>query len=249
MVVTSKILQDRTGIDSKIADFFANERKVPSDNLFWFNKRIYISAGFGFLTIPFTFDLIYKMGVSTSALLADEHVTLMEQGFHQLKLYEANKITFPEFMIACAAILEGKIKQKKLAADLFAVFGGERPSYFVFEEKHKALARSDSFLFTLVDLDLSDEWISTFMPVWYAMARPILLIDDFKDLMEDRLQKDENTIIELGNNASAIMEAYEMGLRDLAILAKVNPKLSSFLKTFLDDALNYMHIREELANQ
>lgn len=249
MVVTSRILQDRTGIDSEIADFFANQRRVPTDNLFWLHKRIYISAGFGFLTIPFTFDLIHKMGVPNGTLLTDEHVSLMEQGFHQLKLYEAEKITFQEFMIACAAILEGKIKQKKLAADLFSFFAGERPSNFVFEEKHKALARSDSFLLTLVDLDLSDEWIKNFLPVWYAMARPILLIDDFKDLTEDRLQKDENTIIELGNNAAAIIEAYEMGLRDLAILANVNQKLSSFLKSFLDDALNYRHIQEELANQ
>lgn len=247
MVVTSKILQERTGIDQTIADYFANNRQVPPDNLFWANKRIYLSAGFGFLTIPFAFDLIHKMGVSNDLLLNNEHVSLMEQGFDRLKRYEAQQINYNEFMQACAVILQHKIKQKKLASDLFAFFKGEKPAYFSFEEKHKALARSDSFLFTLVDLELSDEWVEAFLPMWYSMARPILLIDDFKDLNEDRLHKDENTIIELGNDAAAIHKAYEMGINDLNKLATINSKLAAFLKVFLDDAIAYKHIQQELS--
>ena len=82
MVITSRKLQDQLGVNSRIADYFANERPVPVNNLFWKNKRIYISGGFGFLTIPLAFDLIHKSGVPLELLLNDEHVSSMEKGFH-----------------------------------------------------------------------------------------------------------------------------------------------------------------------
>ncbi|RXK62812.1 hypothetical protein ESA94_07390 [Lacibacter luteus] len=179
-------------------------------------------------------------------LLQDEHVSLMEQGFHLLKLYENEEISFENFLVGCKTLLKDKIKQPKLAADLFAVFAGKQASFFTFETKHKALARSDSFLFTLVDIDLTDEWINQFLPYWYSLARPILLLDDFKDLPEDRLSGDENTIIELGNDAAAIEAAYNMGMSDLELLATINPQLATFMRRFLNEALRYSYIKTEL---
>jgi len=152
MVITSRKLQDLLGVNSKIADYFANERPVPVNNLFWKNKRIYISGGFGFLTIPFAFDLIHKLGVPLVLLLNDEHVSLMEKGFDQLKRYENGGISFQQFLKNCKRLWEPLLKQEKLANELNHVLSGETPQYYKFETKHKALARSDSFLFTLFDL-------------------------------------------------------------------------------------------------
>lgn len=247
MVITSRKLQDHLGINSKIADYFANERPVPENNLFWNKKRIYISGGFGFLTIPFAFDLVHKMGISTDILLHDAHVTLMEKGFHELKRYENEEISFAQFLTECTVIWQPSLKQKKLAEDLNNVLSGKPSSYFKFETVHKALARSDAFLFTLVDLDLTDEWVANFLPYWYSLARPILLLDDFKDLAEDRQSKDENTIIELGNDANGIMAAYNMGLKDLELLNTVNPGLAKYMRAFLNESLQYEHIKAELA--
>jgi hypothetical protein len=234
------------GINSEIAHYFANVRNVPANNLFWKNKRIYLSSGFGFLTIPFIFDLVHKAGVPLTELLNEEHVSLMEHGFDKLKQYENNEISFPSFIEACAALLQGKIRQQHLASDLFAVLSGKEAHYFSFEKEHKALARSDSFLFTLVDLQVTDEWVTGFLPVWYSLARPILLLDDFKDLQEDRFHKDENTIIDLGNDGAAIQKAFEMGIRDCDVLATVNPQLSKHMKRLLNDSLLYDHIVKEL---
>ncbi len=247
MVITSSILQSQLGIDGEIADYFANERAIPKNNLFWGTKRIYISAGFGFLTIPLSFDLMHKFGISKELLLNDTHVSLMEDGFDKLKRYENKEYTLEQFTFACKQILNGKIKQQHLAADLFSFFLGKPPTYFQFEQTNKSLARSDSFLFTLVDLDITDEWVNKFLPYWYSLARPILLLDDFKDLEEDRRDKDENVIIELGNNKEAVLKAYEMGVNDLDILSEINPKLSKYMKLFLKDALEYDHIAKELA--
>jgi hypothetical protein len=241
------MLQDRWGIDSEIADYFANQRKVPDNNLFWKNKRIYISGGFGFLTIPLMFDLKYKLGVSKQELLNNNHVSLMEEGFDQLKRYEAEEISFTSFLTACKKILDGNIKQHHLAKDLFAVLAGELPTYFQFETTHQSLARSDSFLFTLVDLNVTDEWISIFLPYWYALARPILLFDDFKDLQEDRQSANkENAIIELGNNAAGIKAAYELGVKDLEKLETINAPLAKKMMGFLKESLEYNYIRTEL---
>ena len=247
MVITSNILQSQLGIDGEIADYFANNRPIPKNNLFWGTKRIYISAGFGFLTIPLSLDLMHKLGISKDLLLNDEHVTRMEEGFDKLKRYENKEYTLKQFTHACKQILEGNIKQKHLAADLFNVFSGKQPEYFKFEQTYKSLARSDSFLFTLVDLDITDEWVRKFLPYWYSLARPILLLDDFKDLEEDRRDGDDNIIIELGNNAEAVDKAFQLGVADLELLAKINPKLSKFINSFLKEALMNEYIRKELA--
>lgn len=246
MVITARILQDRFGIDEQIAIYFANERAVPANNRFWGTKRIYISAGFGFLTIPFGFDIMHKAGIPKELLLNDAHVSLMEQGFDRLKRYEAKEYDLVQFVNSCKQLLDGKIMQPKLAADLFAFVTGKPAAFFEFETKYKALARSDSFLFTLVDLELTDEWVKNFLPYWYSVARPILLLDDFKDLEEDRRTNDENTIIELGNNGDAIRQAYELGMSDIQLLSQLNSKLAKELKSYLDDSLNYEHIKREL---
>jgi hypothetical protein len=249
MVVTSRILSRDLGIDEEIAEFFANRRAIPANNRFWNNKRIYISAGFGYLTIPIAFDLFYKMGIPKDVLLEDGHVTLMEEGFDRLKRFEMLELTLQDLLVECKKILNGKIKQPHLAEDLFLLLSGGMPHHFQFETKYKALLRSDVFLLTLVDLDITDEWITNFLPYWYAAARPILLLDDFKDLEEDRQLKEENTIIEMGDDKKAIMDAYQLGLNDLELLAKINPRLSVYLKSFLGDALNSKYIQEQLTNQ
>lgn len=248
MVITSRILQDRLGIDPFIADYFANLRPVPPDNLFWKDKRIYLSIGFGFLTIPFAFDLMHKCGISREILLHDEHVGRMEQGFDLLKKYELKSITLDEFIKGCQELLKNQIRQPRLAQDLFSLFTGDKPAYFQFETTYQALARSDFFLFTLVDLSVTDEWVEQFLPNWYSLARPILLLDDFRDIEEDRLNGEENTIIELGDDKAAVLKAYEMGKSDLGKLADVNQPLSEFIQGLLDDSIQYAPIQKLLAD-
>jgi hypothetical protein len=246
MVITARKLESEMGINSEIAHYFANERKVPVNNAYWKNKRIYISFGFGFQAIPFMFDLVNKCGIPTDVLLQDDHVTLMEQGFDKVGKYESHEITFSEFLTECKILLQGKVKQQHLAADLFALFSGGATKYFEFETKHKALARSDSFLFTLVDLEVSDEWVKSFLPVWYSLARPVLLLDDFKDLEDDRKNGDENMIIELGDNGEAVRKAYDFGMQDLKILSNVNPKLANYIEEFFQKSLLQAHIHSML---
>lgn len=247
MVLTAHMLQTNLGIHPTIADYFANQRAVPANNLFWEGKRIYLSAGFGFLTIPIVFDLQHRMGIPLEALLSDAHVTLMEQGFDKLKQYENKSLDMFSFLEECKLLLQDKIVQHHLATDLFNRLSGKKAVYFQFEEKHKALARSDMFLFTLVDLHITDEWVHQFLPIWYAAARPILLFDDFVDLEEDRQTGEtENTIIELGNDKAAILQAYEMGKVDIQRLSAVNKQLSEFLQNKLDGCMQRRYIQEQL---
>jgi hypothetical protein len=240
------MLVNRMGIDAEIADYFANKRPVPANNRFWAQKLIYLSAGFGTLTIPFAFDLMFKAGIPRQALLDDAHVSLMEEGFDRLKRYEAEEISFETFLQLCIELLEGRIKQPHLAADLMAFFTNRPTQWFTFETTHRSLARSDGFLFTLTDLSLSDAWVRDFLPYWYALARPILLFDDFKDLNDDRATGQENTIIELGNDAAAIQKAHALGTADLNKLHELNPMLARHMQALLDNCLNFVHIRAEL---
>lgn len=244
MVITSGILENRLGVHKRIADYFANQRPIPANNLFWKDKRIYLSMGFGFLTIPFAFDLMYKRGIDIDILLQDDHVSLMEEGFDQLKKYEMSLISYSDFIKSCKELLHEKINQKDLAKDLFALFSGENPTTFHFKNTYNALARSDFFLFTLLDLQLTNEWVHDFLPYWYALARPILLLDDFRDIEEDRDNGEENTIIEMGDDKAAVQQAYLLGRKDLQLLSSVNPLLSEFIQGLLDDSLQYASIQK-----
>ena len=247
MVVTAHMLHHDMGVDEAIADYFANQRPVPQHNLFWKGKHIYLSAGFGTLTIPLVYDLQLKMGVDKADLLHDAHVALMEAGFDLLSRYENRFIDLPGFLQACKLLLAGKIKQQHLVQDLFSFFSNTSPVYFAFDRNHASLARSDMFLFTLADLNVSDEWVTTFLPYWYAVARPILIMDDFMDLEEDRLTGEkENIIIELGNNPEAIYKAFEMGMDDLHRLATVNEKLAEHIMLRLQQCMNKKYIRAQL---
>ena len=137
MVLTSRILQDRLGIDPIVANYFANERKVPANNAFWANKRIYLSVGFGYLTIPFAFDVMLKRGLSADLLLQDEHITRMEEGFDRLRKFENNLLSQEDFIKECTLLIKDHIRQPHLASDLFGIFSGKAPQYFEFETKHK----------------------------------------------------------------------------------------------------------------
>jgi hypothetical protein len=222
---------------------------VPANNLFWKNKRIYLSIGFGFLTIPLAFDLMYKKGIPLNELLADDHVSLMEEGFDKLKRFELKESDTSSFLASCHQLIGDKIRQLHLAEDLFAFFSGKKTSHFQFETTYPALARSDFFLFTLVDLSLTDEWVRNFLPYWYSLARPILLLDDFKDFPEDLIDGDENTIIELGASKDAVEKAYEMGRKDLFKLSELNPKLAAYMNEFLKETEAYSHIQALIASR
>jgi hypothetical protein len=204
--------------------------------------------GFGFLTIPFAFDLMYKCGISRELLLHDEHVKRMEQGFDLLKKYELKRITLEEFVTGCQHLLKDQIHQPRLAQDLFSLFTGKKPSFFKFETTYQALARSDFFLFTLVDLSVTDDWVQQFLPNWYALARPILLLDDFRDIEEDRTNGEENTIIELGDEKQAVLKAYELGKSDLDQLSRINQLLAEFIQGLLNDSMQYGPIQKMLAD-
>ena len=163
MVVTAHMLHHEMGIDAEIAEYFANHRPVPQQNLFWKGKQIYLSAGFGTLTIPLVFDLQFKMGIEKAHLLNDEHVALMEAGFDLLSRYEKRLIDLPTFLHSCKHLLDGKVRQRHLAEDLLSFFSNKAPVYFSFYRDHASLARSDMFLFALTDLDVSDEWVIAFL--------------------------------------------------------------------------------------
>lgn len=247
MVITSHMLHHELGIDSVIADYFANQRPVPQQNLFWKNKLIYLYAGFGTLTIPIVFDLQNKLGIDHEQLLNNEHVLLMEQGFDLLRRFEDKMIDQKAFLQGCKDLLSGKVKQTRLAEDLFSVFSGAKPSCFPLDQTSAALSRSDMFLFTLVDLPLSDTWVPKFIPYWYAVARPILIFDDFVDLASDRLSgESENVIIEFGNDRHAIQKAFALGLADITLLAGINAKLADFMRKKLEKCLQLKYIQSQL---
>ncbi|MBS1599599.1 MAG: hypothetical protein JST75_15345 [Bacteroidetes bacterium] len=230
MYVSFKYLHDDMGVDEKIGRFFV-DRKIPSDNIFWKKRLLYIGRGNGFISIPVYYDLLFRIGVPQELLLAEQHVQLMEKIMHYAISVEHLVIGFKEQLSEISALLRGRIKNEKFYSELLAYLhqpvlkpagdlGMQIPS----------LNRADVFLFILCDLPLTDEQMHKAIKYWYALHTSYLLMDDMYDYKSDKDAKEENAVIELGDGELGFEKAFGLLKGNTETLRIINPSLASFFE-------------------
>lgn len=213
MFVSVQQLHHSVGVDEKIARFFV-DRKVPADNIFWKNKLLYVGRGNGYISIPVYYDILFRMGIPVSLLLAESHIQFMERVMHFAILVEYKKISFEQQLQQIEQLLAGRVKNKPFFDELthylrqpvlrpVGKLGMPVPS----------LNRADVFLFVLCDLPLTDHQIDLAIEYWYGLHTSYLLMDDIHDYRMDKQEREENSVMELGDG--------DLGFdRALAILKK-----------------------------
>jgi hypothetical protein len=228
MFISAKLLHEKMGVDEEIARFFV-DRKVPIDNVFWEKRRLYVNRGNGYLSIPVYYDLIFRSGVSKTILLADGHIQCMERIMHYAIQVEYKQISFNTQLEQITKLLEGRIKNPQFYLELVDYL--LQP---VLNPKGNlgravpALNRADVFLFILCDLPLSRQATEDAVQYWYALHTTYLLMDDIYDYRLDKQDREENSVMELGNGKAGYDKAFDILHSNTHLLQQINPVLSQY---------------------
>lgn len=223
------------GVDEEIARFFV-DRKVPSGNVFWEKRRLYISRGNGYISIPVYYDLLYRIGVPKSCLLEESHIVIMEQIMHYAIQVEWLRISFGAQLEEILKILEGRIKNPDFYQELLDYLN--QP---LLKPRGKlgmqvpALNRADVFLFVLCDLPLGKSETEKAVQLWYALHTTYLLMDDIYDYRLDKQNLEENAIIELGDGEAGSTKAFDILHSNVGLLQRTNPVLGRFFDEAFQD--------------
>ena len=230
MFISVRHLHDNMGVDEKIARFFV-DREVPLNNVFWKKRLLYVGRGNGYISIPVYYDLLFRLGVPQELLLAERHVQFMELVMHYAILVEFGQISSAEQLSEIKRLLSGRIKNDQFYQELISYL--EQPVLTPLGNlgtQLTSLNRADVFLFILCDLPLSDQQIKMAIEYWYALHTSYLLMDDMSDYKSDKEDKEENSVIELGDGEPGFKKAFEILRANSKNIQSLNPVLAEFFE-------------------
>ncbi|MCF6404600.1 hypothetical protein L3C95_17015 [Chitinophaga filiformis] len=228
--ITKRKLADEYGIDYDIATFFA-DRTPPNNNHFWKGKYVYLSNSLGYTIIPFLFDAQYKLGVEKSILLDEKHIRLMEDAFDLMAKYEAKQIGYEDFIGACKILYTPTVVNSIFFSDLLLHLNNGKPLQYALGSSVKALNRADAFFFTLCDIPVEEQLLQRIIKAWSYVKVNALILDDISDLESDKIDGEENSIIELGGNEAAMEKIQSIFKENVRSLACINNKLAHYFET------------------
>lgn len=227
--ITKRKLADEQGIDYEIAAFFA-DRTPPANNQFWKGKYVYLSNSLGYTIIPFLFDLQHKLGVEKSILLDEKHIRLMEDGFDLMSKYEAKQIGYEDFIGDCKVLFAPTVVHNEFFNDLLLHLNNGTPLHYTLGSPVKALNRADAFFFTLCDIPVDEQLLKRIIKAWSYVKVNALILDDINDLEPDRINGEENSIIELGGNEAAMEKIQSLFYENAKSLAGINSRLARYFE-------------------
>ena len=165
----------------------------------------------------------------------------MEQLMHFATLHEANEISILEELEFVRIMLKGRIQNDKFYDSLNKYFDQLllRPLGDL-GLPYPALNRADVFLYVLCDLPLSAIQRNLAIKYWYALLPNYLIMDDIRDYDQDKENKDQNLILDLGDGTAAFEKAFELMQKNCEIINLINPLLGNYLSDFKEDLRKYV---------
>jgi len=228
MFTSTRFLTEQLGVDTDVAAFFV-DRRVPPDNVYWRDRKLYVASGTGYLFIPIIYDILLRVGVDKAILLEEDHVCRMEWVLDSAGKVEFENLSGVGHILTCVKLMEPVVRNEWLwngLQEYFIIRNGE-PTRWLGRAIHP-LNRADTFLFSLCDLPMNELLTQAFIPYWYALIAAFLLMDDIVDWDIDKQQGEENAIRFLGEGSEAVRKAIEMLRGDFETLSNINPALGAY---------------------
>ena len=240
MFISVSQLERQMGVHKTIGRFFV-DRKPPENNSFWKGRLLYVGLGTGYVFIPIYYDILHRIGLPITELLDERHIRFMEQLMHFATLHEANEISILEELEFVRIMLKGRIQNDKFYDSLNKYFDQLllRPLGDL-GLPYPALNRADVFLYVLCDLPLSAIQRNLAIKYWYALLPNYLIMDDIRDYDQDKENKDQNLILDLGDGTAAFEKAFELMQKNCEIINLINPLLGNYLSDFKEDLRKYV---------
>lgn len=247
MFLTATSLVNRYGIDEEIAKFFV-DREPPKDNLYWKDKQLYLRPQPGYIFLPLITDLLYRLGVAKQELLAEKFIGVLETIGHYAAMLEFGKIDLRETVSGCAAAALDKGAEPSLLGMVEAYFNGDNNKIAALCIPFKALHRGDVFLFAITLLRVSETTFLQLVKAWFALISTLLLVDDAKDIENDRQQNEENAFLQAGEMDNGFITLKEMLSGNLHYLSSINSTMANGLHTLVAGLSNEPFIQKILNN-
>lgn len=248
MFTSKKQLTELMGVDPELAAFFV-DRKVPTSNLYWKDRLLYVARGTGYLFIPLYFDLMLKQGVPRQQVLSEPFVQAAEQILHSAAAWEHNQIDRNTHIQDCKSLVEPLQQQPDLFAKLNVYFQQEilKPLDGL-GTISPALNRGDSMLYHLCLLPAEIDW-RPLVDYWYALVPSFLLMDDVMDLRADQQKGEENALIDFGVGTEGLLQAFDFLERNFQRLSTLNPLLGQYFQRSLTQKKESPYIQELIKNE
>lgn len=226
MFVSDSDLKLTYGVDLEIGKALV-DRKVPTDNLYWKERHLYIPPMIGYMFIPVYMDLQFRLGISKDVLLSEKHLAFVEAILHSAAKEEFSLISAEEHITECLQLSKVDSANHAYLEELSLYFSGQREKRTTWPgNRLHALNRGDAYLFTLSYFDVSRDVLLTMIQAWRAFIDYYLVLDDLEDLDTDYTRNEENSLLESGiHNAAETMKIIMK--ESYAALHSVNPVLSN----------------------
>jgi hypothetical protein len=217
------------GVDMLIGETYVN-RKVPHDNLYWKNRKIYVPSAPGYTFMPIFSDLLYRCGADRQQLISEDFLQLSEAILHSAALLEHQQLDWAAHVTEVIALVAPSVVDQKLFEELKTYAGSSHPlkkGDTRLGTVFPSLNRADSYLFSLVILNNSSFDLEKAIRAWYALMTYFLILDDLADIREDLLNGEENVLIDAGLNDEGAAKITNMIDESIRTMHLVNPVMAN----------------------
>lgn len=217
------------GVDLQISEAFIN-RKVPSENLYWQNRLIYIPSAPGYFFMPIFSDLLLRCGVEREYLIGEEYFIISELILQSAALFEHKKIKWNQQVEKIFEDVAPYVKRKKLFSELEKYLS--QPVLRKIEDsllgtQFPSLNRADTYLLLLACIPSKNFDEKKAIAGWYALMTYFLIMDDLSDIKEDLTTNEENVLIDAGLDDCGLKLISEMIDHSHDILLAINPVMAN----------------------
>lgn len=213
------------------------EREVPTNNLYWKGKTTYLNSEIKYLSIPFWLEICFRsLPTAREEVLTETFFQVMEQILHYSEEEERAYITYERCLHKCCTIPQIKERLDSnpvLHKEMLALIHGY-PNY-------KALRRGN---FVLLFALMFSEERAVVMKLAYLLSDLMTcgcILDDLRDIKEDRLQQEDNLILEIGDHRDVLQKSKQLFEEAKNNLSFLSENFAKFLdKSFIDLSLKYV---------
>lgn len=229
MFLTKHDLKLSYGIDLEIGAFYA-DRKLPTDNLYWKGRKIYLPGAPGYLFIPIFADLMRRAGAPKKDLLNEKYVQSCESILHAAALQEHGQISWSENLERSLMAVKPHENALPLYLEIKEYLSKGTGSKNVgtrLGTDFPSLNRADTYLLSITMLDVITFNVDLVIQSWYALMTYFLILDDLADIKEDLINKEENVLLDAGLNERGADMVENMISKSISVMEKINPVMAN----------------------
>ena len=229
MFLTKDDLKLSYGVDLVIGETFVN-RPVPSGNLYWNNRRIYIPGAPGYYFMPIYADMLVRLGADKSLILSDEHFKLNEIILHQAARFEHGQISWLEQVNEILEKAAPFVRQQTFFTRLSAYLLQPVPMSLAGSNlgtPFPSLNRADCFLVSLSAVGGTQFNLQLAVAGWYALMTYLLVLDDLSDIHEDIRNNEENVLLDAQKDAGHKKTIEYMLQQSKEVMQVINPVMAN----------------------